>query len=458
MRNCPLILHIILSLAILSVCFGQNLTIYPLRSTTPTTGSADDPAIWIHPTNPERSVIVGIDKESGIYVWDTAGNLLQQLPQGTSTNNIDVRYGFKFGNEIVDIVAANLRSSGKLAVFKVNLDYDGANVLVQLAGKNDTENNIQKDSYGFCLYRRPSDGTLFAFDRPKDGGEIRQYRIDDNGTGNGIRVTAVRTLEYNGGTAEGFVADDELGFIYISEEGEGIHKYYADPDKGNNGAIASFATDDGISGDREGLCLYKCSDGTGYLILSSQGNSTLKIYRRQDDNRLVKTVEAADDLGHADLGTDGLDITSFAAPPLFPNGFMVVHDESNSRYHIYDWAQAAEDDLTICVNGDSPTFIDQERKGGSPETFILEQNYPNPFNAQTAIPYNLLKAGKVTLAVYDLSGKLTNILVNETQAAGEYVINWDGRDYDGLIATSGLYLAQMTLGDHVRSIKLLFIR
>ena len=92
--------------------------------------------------------------------------------------------------------------------------------------------------------------------------------------------------------------------------------------------------------------------------MSSQGNSTFKIYERGGDNRFVKTIEPKDHNGGSGLGTDGLDVISFAAGPNFPNGFLVAHDESVARYHIYDWAQIAENDLITCVDGGAPADRD----------------------------------------------------------------------------------------------------
>ncbi|MFQ5637098.1 MAG: phytase, partial [bacterium] len=73
-----------------------------------------------------------------------------------------------------------------------------------------------------------------------------QYRITNDGTDNGVIVTAVRDLNYNGSIAEGYMADDEFGFIYIAEEDLAIHKYYADPALGSD-PISSFASGDGTA-------------------------------------------------------------------------------------------------------------------------------------------------------------------------------------------------------------------
>lgn len=357
----------------------------PVVSTSCTAGDADDPAIWIHPSDPSKTVIIGTDKTAGIYVWDINGNQLQHIPQGTGVNNVDVRYGMQLGSNLVDIVVANLSDIGKLAVFKVNPDYSSSDVLNQIADKDSTNNDIQGDSYGFCLYQRPVDGALFVFERPRSGGSLAQYLIDDDGTGNGIQVSLVRSLNYSGGVAEGFVADDELGFVYIAEESGGIHKYYADPDTGNNDPISLFATNDGISGDREGLGLYKCDDGLGYLVLSSQGNSTLKVYERLGINAFLKTVEPLDHQGSGGLQTDGVDATSLAITPNFPNGLLVIHDGPGKKFHLYDWADVAENDLTVCTDGqvpdveipspDSDSTLSDSTSGGGGGCFIATAAY-----------------------------------------------------------------------------------
>ena len=61
------------------------------RPTVPHDGdAADDPAVWVNPDDPSKSVIVGTDKEGGLMVYDLAGRQLQYLPVG-DMNNVDVR-------------------------------------------------------------------------------------------------------------------------------------------------------------------------------------------------------------------------------------------------------------------------------------------------------------------------------------------------------------------------------
>jgi myo-inositol-hexaphosphate 3-phosphohydrolase len=313
--------------------------------------NADDPAIWIHPSDHSKSLIFLSDKDAGIFAYDVNGALLQHVDFDTRLNNIDLRTGFQFGGETFDILAGNLRSVGKLAVLKINPDYSCSGPdtcavppLTVLADKNSSGNDISDDSYGFTLYRRSSDGTVFVFDKPASDDPIKQYRVD--GSSGQIVVTLERTIDdVSIGQAEGFVADDDLGYVYFAEESKGIHKYNADPISSQLTRLLFFASGDGTASDREGLCLYKCDDGTGYIILSSQGNSSFKVYERQGDNQFVKTFIA----GQA-TSTDGLDVSSGSIPG-FPNGFVVVHDDPEMQYYVYDWAEIAELDLTVCPDG-----------------------------------------------------------------------------------------------------------
>jgi len=290
--------------------------------------NADDPAIWIHPTQPERSLLFLSDKDQGIFVFDLQGNQLQHVDFGTSLNNIDVRTKVQLGTETMDLVAGNLRGAGKLAILRIDGD---AGRLTVLSDQNSTGNDISSDSYGFTLYRRPIDGALFVFDKSKSSAPIRQWRVSAEGSA--VQTVLVREIDDVAmGVAEGFVADDELGYVYFAEETYGVHKYHADPEDPIQTRLAVFAMDDGSESDREGLALYARPDGTGWLVLSSQGNSTFMVYERQGTNALRRVFRA-----EGATGSDGLDVTA-AAVPGFPLGFAVIHDDPGSRYLVYDWA------------------------------------------------------------------------------------------------------------------------
>jgi hypothetical protein len=72
---------------------------------------------------------------------------------------------------------------------------------------------------------------------------------------------------------------------------------------------------------------------------------------------------------------------------------------------------------------------------GIPNKFDLSQNYPNPFNPTTKINFDLPADSKVTLAIYDVTGRqVSKLLNNELRTAGYYTM-----DFNGSSMASGIY-------------------
>ncbi len=92
-------------------------------------------------------------------------------------------------------------------------------------------------------------------------------------------------------------------------------------------------------------------------------------------------------------------------------------------------------------------------------SFKLYPNYPNPFNASTTIYYKLNKNGQVDLSIYNILGELIKTVESEYQYTGEYRIQWDGTDSQGIPVASGSYFYQIRF-DHaeVKIGKLLLFR
>ncbi|MCH8487423.1 MAG: chitobiase/beta-hexosaminidase C-terminal domain-containing protein [Candidatus Cyclonatronum sp.] len=88
-----------------------------------------------------------------------------------------------------------------------------------------------------------------------------------------------------------------------------------------------------------------------------------------------------------------------------------------------------------------------------PTEFALEQNYPNPFNPTTNIRYTLAEATNVTLSVYDILGRRVAMLVNEHQAAGQYIINFDASRL-----ASGTYIYRIDAGTFVSTKKMMLVK
>jgi polygalacturonase len=90
-----------------------------------------------------------------------------------------------------------------------------------------------------------------------------------------------------------------------------------------------------------------------------------------------------------------------------------------------------------------------------PVQYMLEQNYPNPFNPSTTISYSIPAGTQntVSLRVYDIIGREIAILVNGTKAAGSYNALWNAS-----ACASGMYIAKLTVGKTVQSIRMLLVK
>ena len=255
--------------------------VQPVVVTSPVRYDSDDPAIWINPADPAQSLVVGTDKDNkgSLFVFDLQG---KEVPGKTvhglkRPNNVDIGYGLKIGGKPTDFALVTERGTGKLRAFRLPdmapLDHGTLDVFVG-------DERSHRQPMGVAIYTRPTVGATFAIVSRKDGpreGYLAEYRLDDDGTGQ-IRMTEVRRFgAYSGNNEiESVAVDNELGFVYYSDEGVGVRKYYADPIRGNT-ELALFART-GFSKDHEGISIYKTGPRTGYILVSDQTASTFHFF------------------------------------------------------------------------------------------------------------------------------------------------------------------------------------
>jgi 3-phytase len=283
--------------------------------------AADDPAIWVHPTDPSLSTIIGTNKQGSLEVYDLSGHRLQVVPIRSS--NVDIRYNFPFHGERIALVVTFSKSHHGLAAFKVNT----ATRLLESI----TADRIRVARGGTGLYHSPLSGKYYYFSNSK--GILRQYELFEDRTGE-LAATLVREVAFGTGETEGVVADDVLAQVYVSEEGTGIWKLSAEPDGGDLKTLIDTSTDRGghLVLDVEGLTIYYKPDSTGYLIASSQGNDTYTVYTREGVNAYIATFSIGDSsLVDGTADTDGIDITNVALDPAFPYGVFVAQDGKNTE-------------------------------------------------------------------------------------------------------------------------------
>jgi hypothetical protein len=106
---------------------------------------------------------------------------------------------------------------------------------------------------------------------------------------------------------------------------------------------------------------------------------------------------------------------------------------------------------TVTVSLDSTCTL-------TPERLWLAPNEPNPFSLGTTFRYAVPRSGSVRLAIYDIRGRLVDVLVNRHRDAGEYEEVWAGRDADDRPVTSGVYFVGLSMGDQTSSRKIVLMR
>jgi 3-phytase len=302
--------------------------------------AADDPAIWVHPEDPSESLVIGTDKQSGLFVFDLHGRALQHLADGRM-NNVDLRDGFPLGGETVTLVTASNRSDDSIAAYRVDA---ASRTLVAVA--DGVLSTGFDDPYGLCMYRSARSGEFYVFVNEGGVGTVRQWRLFDNGSG---RVAAEQVREFEvGSQAEGCVADDRFGHLYVAEDDRGLWKYPAEPDGGEARTQVDGTGEDGrLTDDVEGVALWQGPEGDGYIVVSNQGADNYALSRREGDNALVGFVHVVANAAAGIDGaseTDGLDVSSAPLGTAFPQGLLVVQDgrniapEERQNFKYVSWA------------------------------------------------------------------------------------------------------------------------
>lgn len=351
MRN---IIPVLLITAVPAILFGCNSSsandsttakpLAPVVVTEPVAFDTDDPAIWINRVDPANSLVIGTDKDAkgGLYVFDLNGKIIHdKTVEGLQRpDNVDIEYGLMVGGYARDIAVVTERMTHKLRIYSLPgmepLDNGGIEMFEGETGE------MYRDLMGIALYKSPSAGDVYAIvgrkAGPTDGTYLWQYKLEDNGS-NAIKGTLVRKFgNYSGSKEiEAIAVDDKLGYVYYSDEGVGVRKYFADPAKGNN-ELALLGTT-GFAQDHEGISIYEVTDSTGYILVSDQGANQFFIYPREGKEQPLKKVVLV-----AAQESDGSDVTSIPLNAIFQHGLFVVMS-TDKTFHYYKWEDIAGSDL-----------------------------------------------------------------------------------------------------------------
>lgn len=232
------------------------------------------------------------------------------------------------------------------------------------------------------------------------------------------------------------------------------------------------------------ICHGIATDGNSIIEISSEPDIfTTKNYHPAETYKLslIVTGGPSTDLGGFNLRvTDGI-LSNPGANARIEND-EATHSSNKSRNWSIDWTapDAAVDSVTFyyvgnTVNGadgsqgDDPTvpqivvvypvasYVNYPIARHSAD-FQLFQNYPNPFNPVTHIPYQIDKAGKVELKIYNVVGEIVYESTANHLKSGQYQFTWQGISQQQNRVASGVYFGLVTFNQIDKTQKLILIR
>ncbi|MER7621069.1 phytase [Streptomyces sp. NPDC126503] len=348
---------------------------------------ADDPAVWVDPERPGRSLVIGTLKEGGLDVYGLDGRRLQHIaaPQAPGEdaapgrfNNVDVVHGFELNGRRTDLALVSDRGRDRIRAYAIDpaavaagrpplRDVTAAGVAPVFAA-DETEVDEQRTAYGLAAYA--DDGDAYVVVSQRERTRLRLLELEDRNGRVGYRLKDTLdlpdTFTLPNGTSwrpcadpgelpqvEGMAVDQEEHVLYAAQEAVGLWRVdldeaefeqprlldkvreYGTPwtyDTAEEECVLDTAHDPGFGGDRlsadaEGVTLYHAADGEGYVLASSQGDNTFAVYERQGGNAYLGSFAIGD--GPATDGVQHSDGSTVVNVPLgrsFPQGALITHD------------------------------------------------------------------------------------------------------------------------------------
>jgi len=196
---------------------------------------------------------------------------------------------------------------------------------------------------------------------------------------------------------------------------------------------------------------------TVYLTFSNYDYIRSKVYRSKDGG--ASWTNISDNLPNVpanilvqDKNSNGgmylgMDVGVFYRDNTMSN--WVVYNRNLPNVEIFDLEIHYKDRKLIAGTygrglWESPLYTSSTsmaREDDIPQTYRLSQNYPNPFNPSTTITFEVPKTTELRLNVYDITGRLRQVLAQGTYTTGAHTITWDA---DNL--PSGMYVYQLNAG------------
>ena len=252
---------------------AASVAVAPFAETDPSAqDDANDVAIWVHPTDPSRSLVLGSAGTAGLELFGLDGRKRGSF-DGAQLDHVDVLYGFDSGAGPGALVVGYDRTSGGLLAFTI----DPQSSRVALVSRRPLV--PQGEVTGLCSYRSTETGKHYVF-AATDAGDVQQWELF--AAGGKVDGRLVRSIPV--GVGAGYcVVDDEAGELYVAEETVGIWKFPAEPETdAERKAVDLTGTRGHIEEEVSGLALYRAADGKGFLLAADVKPARFNVYALAD--------------------------------------------------------------------------------------------------------------------------------------------------------------------------------
>lgn len=201
------------------------------------------------------------------------------------------------------------------------------------------------------------------------------------------------------------------------------------------------------------------SDGAGGAIITwwEYCKDTESAFNDDEPDVYAQRIDAA---GNVRWEKDGVTISIGIGRQEYPQitsdgsgGAIIVWQDTRNTVYSRDFDVYC---MRVDSNGEIPSHnIPSEKPAVIRE---LPHIFPNPFNPQTQVVYHVNELCRVTLKVFDCSGKLVKTLVNCYQEEGRHEVTWDGMDDSGRNVASGVYFCHISIGPESEVRKLVLMK
>jgi hypothetical protein len=350
-----------------------------------------------------------------------------------------------------------------------------------LAGENSFNNGIGFPGVDVCADHGAGELPAVTW----HGGGVMHYTVDEMGVGQGLWTTTVDVPD-NGGSH----IWPSIAYVGGANSGDSVMCVGRQSTLYNQ-AAARFTPNNGANWNHNYIPNNTTQyDGIGYVAVGAnpngpemwvayEGDTIVTVYRPPVAPVCSLTVNSPDitvwwlrsstdatadsffvysKIGAAGSWTEDTALAATAADTMLWNHtFNLPHAQTDSIYYgVYAQDPIGRSDMSnvvwVIVNGAVVNGVEGGRPNNAASIFTLKQNYPNPVSGNTAINFNLPKAGDYSLNIYNVAGQLVKSY-RGVGNAGSNSVSWNTKN-----VSNGVYVYKLVSGKNSATKKLVVLK